>query len=188
MVGLIASAMVGFCCDDTPSTAEPALTDAGPSAQWESLVETSGWRVTAPVEDPWRHERPADFECPDWALRVEPAGFEVNTGDCDYLVVQQPSLAAIEEGDEITLIFRHDGLVAPTDAMAHVAFSVGDHPLWETTTPIPAVAQAFTPTLVSDFAAPVGTPIYLHLHNHGANDWVISALERRPPASGGNAP
>jgi hypothetical protein len=159
--------------------------DAGPRVPWVSLVEAERWQMSAPAEDPWRHERPADFECPDWARRVEPAGFEVNTGDCDYLAVQQPSLAAIEAGDELTLILWHDALVAPTEATAHVAISVGDHALWETTVSIPGAAQAYTPTLISDFAAPTGTPIYLHLHNHGTNDWVISALERRPPPVSG---
>ena len=40
-------------------------------------------------------------------------------------------------------------------------------------------AEAYTPVFTSDFAAPAGTPIHLHLHNHGSNDWVIGPLDLR---------
>ena len=148
------------------------------------LVDKNAWRLTAAADDPWAAERPPRFECPDYAFEVEPGGFEIDTGDCEYAVVQQPSLAPIVEGDQMALIFWHNTLVADMPTEAHIAVRIGKHAVWQQTVPIPGPSAAYVPTAVAHFSAPAGTPIFLHLHNHGANTYLFSTFEvRRPKGS-----
>ncbi len=172
--------LVAVCGGCDPAPAWSGAPDMGLYfAVGTPLVSADEWRVTAAEEDPWIAERPREITCPEYAFEVEPGGFEIDTGDCEYAVVQQPSLAPIAPGDTVALIFWHNALTAESPGMGHVALQVGDHLVWEVMVPIPGPGATYIPTVVADFAAPVGSPIYLHLHNHGANTWLFSTVEVR---------
>ena len=168
---------MGTACDAPKPPPPPPWADVEPLGT--ALVNARLWTVTDADSDPWASERPPSFDCPDYAIEVEPGGLEIDTGDCDYATIQQPSLSAVGAGDEVAFIFWHNALVAESEATAHVALRIGPHLIWEATLPIPGPGAVYTPTKRADFDAPAGTPVYLHLHNHGANTWLFSTVEVR---------
>ncbi len=174
---LLLAVLVGAGC------ADPIPPVTSPWGQVEALgtplVHAGRWMTVDADADPWVDERPAVIECPEYAIEVEPGGLEIDTGDCDYATLQQPALSAIAAGDEVAFIFWHNALTAESEAVAHVALQIGPHLIWEITLPIPGPGGVHIPTMRAHFSAPVGTPVYLHLHNHGANTWLFSTVEVR---------
>ena len=122
--------------------------------------------------------RPEELACEEWAYRPEDGAFEVDTGVCNYLSVEQPSLAAIRQGDIVDIALWHQSLVAPS-GQAHLAILIGGDLIWEKTVDIPSYPAAYSPQIAALRAYPTGTPIVFHLHNHGSNNWQLLHLKRR---------
>jgi hypothetical protein len=138
------------------------------------LVEPTVWQPLPAADDPFADHRPATVDCAfglGWL--VEPTGLEVNTATCNYGAFVQPSLQPVVRGAQLSLRLYHFDLVAPEPATAHVAVLIGDRTIFEREVAIPGKADVYEVDLVADFDAPAGTPVVLHLHNHGQNNWTL---------------
>lgn len=162
------------------STGTTLPTGATPALRPEAaLVDMGAW-IEASGTDPLEAHQPAEVSCPLGSVLVEEGGkLEVNTGLCNYAWLEQPMLADLLPGDEVELSLWHQELVAEEPAEGHVAILIGEQVLWELVVAIPADATPYTESVVVAFAAEVGEPIQLHLHNHGANTWNLLRIERK---------
>lgn len=147
------------------------------------MLDEAAWSIQE--EDPFLH-RPADPNCPGrgigWGaeLTIEPNSLEVATGRCSFLGLHQPSAFRVAAGHRIDLAFSHDRLLAEEPSEGHVAVMLGDLVLWDDTIAIPAEPARFTHSVVVDAAIPAGTPVVLHLHNHGDNTWNFVDISTGP--------
>lgn len=138
----------------------------------QMLVDHEQWVEVGVDDDPF-NDRPQDFECSPLAFGYEFIGehsFEVETNNCDYVTVSQTTLAAVEEGDELTFRLWHNALVG-ADGESHVAVWLGGQVVWDVRIPIPGEAELVMQTLFSEVDAPAGSVAFFHLHNHGSNTY-----------------
>lgn len=186
-----------------PATDPPPSRDASTSASSSgsgsttAVDESTGPRVSAPLvahdawvpvevaDDPIPDHRPTDVQCGVVGAYIEGTSYEIDTGACNYLARQQPSLVEIRAGDTLSISAFHDTLAAIEAGQAHLALLLGDWPVWQEFIPIPASpgvvdATPFSEEIVVDFDVPAGTPVGLHLHNHGYNTWTILEVEVVP--------
>lgn len=140
------------------------------------LAEKSAWVPVDAASDPLASHRPTEVACPRGGWVVEDTGFEIATRLCNYAMFSQPSLASVGPGDSIVAMVYHFDLIALEPATAHLALLIGERVIWEKTVEIPAKANVFNIDVPADFSAPVGTPLYFHLHNHGRNNWTLASL------------
>lgn len=174
---VLALAMIAGGCGEEPAAGEPGTSSAAGEAgsgvypgSDAPLIDLSLWQPA--TDDPFP-DRPEDTSCPlGWG--VENGLFEIESDLCPYGAFVQPSLAPVRAGDEVELILVHDALYAEVDgAQAHIGIALGDAIGWETWVPIPAEPGYFRPIFVAAADAPVGTPVTLHIHNHGVNNYRI---------------
>lgn len=153
-------------------------TDDGTGAPGEfvPIVDHLEWEMLDAVADPLAEHRPDIVECGIAGWYVEDDKLEADTNNCNYLALRQPSLVAIEAGQQIGLDLYHFDLVAPEPALAHLAILVDGELLWEDEVEIPSFAHVYTEVFVSPLSAPAGAEVVFHLHNHGQNTWVLQAL------------
>jgi hypothetical protein len=153
---------------DSSSTG-PAI-DPGP----RTLVDLAAFTLVSAADDPWSAERPADAACPA-GFGLEANLFEVSTDLCTWGTFAQPTLDVIEAGDTLEIILLHDALYAPDmeGAVAHIAVGLDGGPVWEVEIPIPAQANIVRQTWTAERSLPAGTPIALHVHNHGVNNYRL---------------
>lgn len=179
-------ALAGCAGDDPPGT--DSATD-GPRTQ-AVLVDMAAWDVGSESvqPDPLPDHRPVDGACPPGGTLLEGAAFEIQTGTCTYAWFQQPSLTDVRPGDVIEVVFWHAALVNETPAQGHLALFVGDDLLYEKWVDIPHDPAAYTETAIPSFSAPAGTPVTLHVHNHGANNWDLLRVERQGVEAGIDEP
>jgi hypothetical protein len=176
---LLASIFVHGCTD--PSSSGDGDTGAA-TAEAESgvypgsdapLADLGLWELA--TDDPFP-DRPADTTCP-LGYGVENGLFEIESDLCPYGAFVQPSLAPVRAGDEVELILVHDALYAEDPgAQAHIGIALGEEIGWETWVPIPAQPGFFRPIFVAQGDHPRGTPVTLHVHNHGVNDYRIVSV------------
>ncbi len=156
----------------------------GTPAEEESvrpLAPFSGFLPVGAAEDPFAAHRPEAATCnpdgygvEDWSGEL---GFEVDTGLCPYVTAAQPSASAVLAGDRLRLRLWHNRLLASSPGKAHAAIRIGSHTVFEATVDIPADAGVVVEEVELPFEAPRSTPVYFHLHNHGANTWVLLDLD-----------
>lgn len=150
-----------------------------PPTEGVSLVEHSSWSAVTPEADPF-DDRPATVDCPSvaWGVEVdgEQTAVEIDTELCDYACLVQPSQVDVFSGDAVGLTWGHSALEADVPASAHVSVRLGDLVLWDSDEPIPSDADERNVDLVVDTDYPAGTPIYVHVHNHGDNQWNFSRI------------
>ena len=139
-------------------------------------VLPEAWDLDAAADDPFADHRPEYVQC-EIGWEVETGVFEVDTELCRYGAFVQRSLAPIHAGDELELVLIHDALYFEEgEATAHVGVAIGSEIAWETELAIPGEANQLRPTWTAPADVQVGTPIHLHLHNHGTNNYRIVAL------------
>jgi hypothetical protein len=194
-VGLLAVA----CGDAAPpvtdegtggtATASAGSTGAGPTTgeprERAPLVDHARWAVVDAADDPLADHRPAEVDCGSTGAFSEGRAYEIDTGLCNYLARSQPSLVEIRAGDRLFVAAFHDTLAATEAGQAHFALLVGGTVVWERFVDIPASpaiveATPFQDELLIDVDVPAGTPVDLHLHNHGYNTWTLLDVEVRP--------
>jgi hypothetical protein len=155
--------------------------DAGTSST--SLVRHAAWKPCAAAADPF-DDRPTTVECPHDAAYAQLLGselaFDVDTGRCPYLSVYQPSLVDVRAGASIAVRLFHFALSAPEPAEAHAAVLFDGLHVLDARVPIPAEGGLITASVVAVRDIPAGTPIYFHLHNHGANSWALVEISVAP--------
>jgi hypothetical protein len=146
-----------------------------------SLVDHSLWAEV--VEDPF-DDAPGEVICAPTATRVEVvdglSSFEVDTGFCNYLTLEQPTLRTVFKGDRLDVRLGHGALVAEQAAEAHVAVLVGELVLWDDAVLIPSPPLDHEGFLIAPERVPKGTPVVLHLHNHGDNSWQFDEISVGP--------
>jgi hypothetical protein len=167
---------------DSSAGSDASETDEGTSAAVvpASIIDHAQWEMLDAVADPLAEHRPATVECGIAGWYIEDDKLEINTNSCNYLAARQPSLVAIEAGQQLGLGFYHFDLVAPEPASAHLAILVEGQLLWETTVEIPGDAHVYTEVFESPLTAPAGAEVVFHLHNHGQNTWALQELIADP--------
>ena len=147
------------------------------------IIDHDAWELASPEQDPFFDRLTEPIDCPRGAYRVEGEGdekvFELDTGLCNYLAIVQPSLREIRRGDTLEWSMWHLNLVAVEPAEAVVGLFVGGQTVWERTIPIPGAPGAYLIELTTDFDAPEGTPVVVHIHNHGVNNWKLHRLRTK---------
>jgi len=103
--------------------------------------------------------------------------FEIDTGLCNYGRFSQSTAAEIFAGERVEFVFTHDDLIAPEPAAGHLAVAIDGRLVWETEVAIPKPYGIVTGEWFADAAIPAGTPVSLHLHNHGYNNWRVIGFE-----------
>lgn len=125
--------------------------------------------------DPFSEHRPDVVRCADIGWVVEGGSLEIDTGACNYLLVEQPLRAAVPAGTPIVVRLWHQVLHAEAPTTGHLAVAVGDDILLSYTAPIPGPGAIHEHVIAAPRDLPAGEPIVLHLHNHGANTWNLGA-------------
>ena len=152
--------------------------DAAPPP-WQGSVVLAGpddWSPVDAADDPFG-DRPAEDDCPVHGAKAEDGRFEVETDVCRYGTFAHPVPVELRPGDLIEATVWHLELWAPERSEGHAALMLGDRLLWERRVPIPGQEAIYPISVVADFSAPVGAPLYFHVHNHGANSWRLLDVE-----------
>lgn len=139
------------------------------------LLDLSTVEFVDAADDPFS-DRPGEVTCPPASYTVEvtqPLSLEVDTGGCNYLTVTGPLLLDLGPKDLLTLYVGHDVLTADEPATAHVAIQIGDWVAMDRREPIPNLNNLLSEELTPSQTFKAGTPVYLHLHNHGENTWNL---------------
>lgn len=177
--GAEADATTNMNSSTDPSTgASAGETDdsTGAAGGFVSIIDHHQWQMLDAVADPLAEHRPPTVECGIAGWYLEDEKLEVDTNNCNYLALRQPSLVAIEVGQPLNLYLYHFDLVAPAAALAHLAILVDGEVLWEQSVQIPGEARVFSEVFVSPLSAPAGAEVVFHLHNHGQNTWALRDL------------
>jgi hypothetical protein len=149
----------------------------GTTRIWETaeLVSLDGWQPTPSEADPFNDHRSDPRICAG-GFGAEEGVFEVETDVCPYATFTQPARITGPAGTCLQLRWWHLILSAPEPAEAHMAVQVGERILLEHQLPIPSGSATFEEIVpvVSDL--PEGAPVFLHLHNHGANSWRFEPI------------
>lgn len=140
------------------------------------------WRLADAEADLFAEHRPQEVVCADAGWRVEDDAFEVATGECAYLVVEQPLLHPVPKGGVVTVTLWHQSLYAEEEAMGHAALSVGGTLLWEREVPIPSPADVYVDDVIAERNLAEGESLVFHLHNHGANTWNLASVALNDPS------
>lgn len=143
-----------------------------------ALVSAQGWTASAIEDDPLADHRPALTVCPANAWGEELGVFEVSTGECNYLSVEQALAEGVEIGDRLRVQVWWQPLIANEPATAHLALLIDGQPIWDEHVAIPGSAEARAIELDSPIAAEPGAIVTFHLHNHGANSWTLAELAK----------
>jgi hypothetical protein len=146
-----------------------------------TLVAFDGWTLLDPERDPTPAHRDPESSCDPRGVIPEEGVLEVNTNDCGYAVLGQPTLHPIAAGDTLELLMYHSALAAIDEpAEGHFSLWIGDALFWEVNVAIPAAAEIYLVPVTVDFDAVPATDVRVHLHNHGGNSWRIGHLKRLP--------
>ncbi len=150
------------------------------------LTEHEAWAL-ADDQDPWPAHRPDPVECSGLSWSVEDTGgqesLEVDTQECNYLVVAQDSVAEVRAGDTLRFRLWHFDLFSFDSAEAHAAITVDGVPVFEELVPIPGDSEMLITEVPIDEDIAAGVPVVFHLHNHGSNVWNLIELSVYPPGT-----
>jgi hypothetical protein len=155
--------------------------EPAPQTRVVPLVDHAAWATVEAADDPLADHRPEPVLCDAGSTYQEGDDFEVDTDGCNYYAGAQGALFDVAAGDPIHARMWHFGLLPDSDGEAHVALLAGDVVLWQEVVPLEAGVEVEADLYEVDFAAPVaieaGSPLVLHVHNHGSNTWALRDLE-----------
>lgn len=140
-----------------------------------SLVEYYSWRLGTAADDPFS-DGEGDGDCGSGVMSIETAprlAVELDTTVCDYVVITQPTLADLGKRHVVEVEVGHGALVAEEPAEGHLAIAIGEHVVFDERIAIPGPANTYSQQVELGEAVPEGTPVVVHLHNHGDNTWAI---------------
>ncbi len=170
-----------LCCSDAPVSSGDAGHAGEDGNGPGTLIDHLAWVELDADQDPFADHRPETVSCPEWSRQLEGDVFEVETDDCNYASLSQPSLRDLKAGERVDVIYWHLWLWAPEPAQAHVALTIGDWLVFENSIEIPGPEGSFSPQVTVPTDLPAGTPITFHLHNHGVNSWRLLSVDRVQP-------
>ncbi len=169
-VAVVAGASTGCPTDAAQSPGPAALVVLDDRTAWVEIADA--------IDDPFADHRPATVGCIDATWIAEAGSLELSTDLCSYIALAQPSLAPLAAGDTVHLEVFHFDLTAPDPTQAHWAVAIGEEVVWSTSPPIPTAAGYFSEDITVESDHPRGTPVVVHLHNHGQNTYGVKALQR----------
>jgi hypothetical protein len=145
------------------------------------VADHAGWtRIQDASDDPFDDRESADPSCPLSSYGAEGTIFEIETGTCEYATFRQDMLVPIGEGDQLTYLVWHLNLWDETAGRAHMAIQLEDWTVWDLQVDIPADAEVYEGQVEAPHDIAEGVA-YLHLHNHGVNNWRVSDLTSVEP-------
>jgi hypothetical protein len=159
--------------------ARTVATDGAVAAPWSTTIAPTDFvhlpdGPLAPVEGP------PIAPCGPGGLLTEGTMLEIRTAWCDPADLVAPLPVDIPAGTRVDLTLAHSALVAD-GGEAHFALFVGDEPVWEHMTTLPAPANFLAPRVVVSAAHAASTPVVLHVHNHGSNTYSLIGLRLSSP-------
>ncbi len=164
-----------LACQASPSDTDSESDSSHPPQRvTEDLIDHNLWEKHGPASDPFADHRPGEIECGLAGAFVEDDTLEINTGTCNYYAASQPLLVGLHTGDPVSIELRHFDLIAPEPATAHVAVLIGGDLVWEAFIEVPGPAAVLHPIWEASKDYPTGTPVDIHLHNHGQNTWTLA--------------
>jgi hypothetical protein len=148
-----------------------------------SLVSPLAWQDVAEADDPW-DDAPDDATCAaeghGYELFQDQEAYFVDTARCGYVTVAQGSSAEVRAGEEVVVRAWYFDLYGPTGAEAHLTLRIGERDVIDEHIAIPASPMLVREHFVAEQAIPAGTPISLHVHNHGANQYYLLEVSTGP--------
>lgn len=154
-----------------------ALVACAPELEAGPLTDPSGWVEVAPADDPY-DDRPAGAGCEPHGWVLEGELVEVQTDVCAYVTLRQPLRRGVRAGESVVVDAWNLGLWAEAPASAHASVQLGEE-RWEARPRIPSPPGYWSARFEPRAPLPAGTPIYLHVHNHGANSWRFAPPRTR---------
>ena len=168
---------LGACAEAPEPTQSP---DSGTGF----LLNPFDWTEVDDDMDPFAARRPESWNCaPTAHFSEQLAGvwvYSIETGDCDWLTISQPTAVPLMVGDRVVINIWHFELVAPERAMAYLGVATRDNILIEIEEPIPSPARRVELSFTMTEALPASTPLFFHLNNHGANSWHLVEVLLNP--------
>ena len=162
-------------CAPTPDESSAPSPDESP-LRWYPLVEGDAWRILDPEADPYRAALVGRTRCDRTDFGEEYGGVELSTVRCGYLTLSQGLQRSIARGALIELQFWHSSLVSERPHEGLIALRIGEEELLRQPISIPADAKSWTLRWESERALDVDTEVLFHVHNHGANSYVLYRL------------
>lgn len=159
----------------------------------EQLIDHSLWQRVEATGTPFATMEPDEPpECADLAVYAAPiptgepaTTFEIDM--CGYVVLQQPSLVEVLEGDILFVRLWHDQLTVSGESLT-LGLAVADTIIWDLVLPVPGGSALEYPDIPtpSAFAEDVPVTMFLHLDQetgarHGANTIDLIDFTRRDP-------
>ena len=142
------------------------------------LINMEDWYLGDHASDPLKDHQPESIDCSVTSFQMESEQLEVETDLCNYAFVEFELLQDVPKGTPADLLLLHTGLWAEEPATAHAALLIDGVIFWEVEASVPASAEFFFYEGTFPVDASIGTPIQLHIHNHGANDWRLGYFRR----------
>lgn len=179
--------LLAGCPDGEADTAEdvgqqPETGDVSSNQMAVSLISHHDWEVVVEGDDPLADHRPDDVDCSEDARKTEmldgELSYAVDTTDCNYVAISQPTLDQIDAGDTVSIRVWHFSLTPFADGIeeAHAAVLLDGQVIWEEYIDIPADGQLLAAEWEADTELEAGTEAMFHLHNHGNNEWNFIEL------------
>ena len=165
------------------STVSAGCGASGPTEPVE-LVDAKGWTVGMLALDPQADHAPAEVDCAPGTYHVDGVppfeGFEVTTGDCNFMTATQATSADVDAGYRLAVVTWHLDLDATLPGPAHIAVSIDGDILWETMVDVPSKANLYDVRVEAARDYPAGSSAVFHVHNHGTNEWNMQSLRIEP--------
>ncbi len=178
--GLGLTLLVFSCagCAETPPAVPPPVPNEGP------LVNPFDWMPVPAESDPFITDDPELVVCKSLDVGPESLGgvwvYSVQTGECNWHTITQPSTLAMAPGDLLQLRVWHFQLLADGPATAHVHLTI-DGEMWATADEqIPSAGRMIVFDMPVTRAVPEGTDVVFHVDNHGINSWHLVDLILNP--------
>ena len=148
------------------------------------LINLFDWTITPAENDPFAEFWSDQVRCPESEHGPENlAGvwaYSIQTGACNWVTIEQPSLSAVRAGDRIRVAVWHFALSAPEPASARVGLATADRVLIQMMEPIPQSGRLMELEFIAQGTIVEATPLYFHISNHGTNSWHLLEIQVNP--------
>lgn len=169
----------GSADSDATGSYAPSASETRRSGRLTGLEQ---WRVLDADEDPWAQWRPEVLECTESQARplIEEGLIEFDLKRCPWFSVEHPLLQDVREGETLRILASHAVLQALEPSTGHMEIRVDGETIFTYEVPIPHPSAILheLPPAARDYAA--GTPVQVHVRNHGPNSWRLHLFEVIP--------
>jgi len=174
--------MCSACGENKPVVPAEVVPNEGP------LVNAFDWIPVAAEADPFMSDDPEIVTCTSLDVGPESLGgvwvYSVQTGECNWHTITQPSALSMAPGDLLQLRVWHFQLLADGPGTAHVRLTI-DGELWASADePIPSAGRMIVLDMPVTRAIPEGAEVVFHVDNHGINSWHLVDLLLNPTSEG----